>query len=423
MTFVLPRLDRDQAAGLITAARADHSPADISGRLPDTTVETVWPAVGDARVSDEALRALRGSVLELATSHHFPGPGRQLPAFDAAAARLIRGALDLTPHEASHEAAWTYLTCCWLLDIAVWRFGTGTDTARFIGDVNRNTFRRLWWRAEILGDDVDLSRFGEDEIFNIMERPTLTADPFVARTVAAEFLAVVDARPGIARTRLIRDATKRLLRLTPFVDLSCLDDRQLVDSVRLCFAQATSALTGEPVPTPGRDSISHRAAPSPEVTVVTRVTLTPEPALPRDGAPQEPFGVRPGPAMPPPPMREEDADRPAAASTPMTGDQVGLIAADLAARTGRVTNQTLRDALGITREEALRILTRETQRGSLEKHGARRGTYYSLPAAGQSTTDLERTAQETDDDPATGAASGSSRSNRTLLSRLLNRRP
>ena len=425
MSFVLPRLDRDQAAALITAARSAEGPARISSRLPDTTPETVWPAVGDARVSTPALTALRTSLLHLATDHNFPGPGRQLPAFDAAAAPVVRSALDLTPHEAAHEGAWTYLTCCWLLDIAVWRFGTGADTGRFLGHVNRNTFRRLWWRAEILGDGIDLSRLGEDELVNIMERPTLTADPFVARTVAAEFLSAVDAAPGIQRAQLMREGTKRLLRLTPFVDLSCLEDRQLVERVRVCFAQATAAITGGPLSAleVSASSTARREAPSPEVSVITRVTLTND-ALPDPdrAAPQRSTG-RPDPVTPPRPPTVPVGQAPdgMAAATPLTADEVGLIATDLAARTGRVTNQALRDALGITPEEALRVLNREMQRGALVRHGARRGTYYSLPADGHTTADLERVAPETEEDP-TGAVVGG-RGNRTILSRLLNRRP
>jgi len=64
----------------------------------------------------------------------------------------------MSPHEASHDEIWSYLTCCWLLDVAIWRWSAGADVKRFIGDVNRNTFRRMWWRAEIMGPDIDLDQ-------------------------------------------------------------------------------------------------------------------------------------------------------------------------------------------------------------------------------------------------------------------------
>ena len=84
--------------------------------------------------------------------------------FEGRTARLVREHLDISPNEASHEEVWSYLTCCWLLDVAVWRFGVNADRRRFVGNVNRNTFRRLWWRAEVLGPDVDLTQLGEDEL-------------------------------------------------------------------------------------------------------------------------------------------------------------------------------------------------------------------------------------------------------------------
>ena len=97
----------------------------------------------------------------------------------------------MTPHEASQDEVWSYLTCCWLLDVAFWRFGADASIDRFIGHLNRNTFRRMWWRAEVLGPDVDLAQLGEDELVNIMERPTLFSDRRLARTIALELLSRV----------------------------------------------------------------------------------------------------------------------------------------------------------------------------------------------------------------------------------------
>ena len=91
----------------------------------------------------------------------------------------------MTPHEASHEEVWSYLTCCWLLDVAVWRFGAEADERRYIGNVNRNTFRRLWWRGRSWAE-IDLTRLGEDELVNIMERPTIAADRRLARAIAVK---------------------------------------------------------------------------------------------------------------------------------------------------------------------------------------------------------------------------------------------
>ena len=118
------------------------------------------------------------------------------------------------------------------MDIAVWRFGADADERRYLGNVNRNTFRRLWWRAEILGPDIDLARLGEDELVNIMERPTVSADRRLARAVAAEFLRRVDDDGVPERMQLMREAMKRLLRLTPLVAFTALDDSEIKNVVR-----------------------------------------------------------------------------------------------------------------------------------------------------------------------------------------------
>ena len=102
-----------------------------------------------------------------------------------------------------------------------------------------------------------------------------------------------------------------------------------------------------------------------------------------------------------------------------TGDQIGLIAVDLAQRTGRVTNESLRDLLHITSVEARRILQDEVRLGRLEQRGQKRGTYYSLPT----DTSVDPGAPvdaEPVEEMTSGAALG--RTNRTLLSRLLGRR-
>ena len=120
--------------------------------------------------------------------------------------------------------------------------------ATYIGNVNRNTFRRLWWRAEVLGPEIDLTRLGEDELVNIMERPTIAADRRLARAIAAEFLARVDGGVVRERMHLMRDAMKRLLRLTPMVAFSALDSTEVAQVVAHTFDVAEAALNGLPAP-------------------------------------------------------------------------------------------------------------------------------------------------------------------------------
>lgn len=349
MTVVLPRLDRPSAQLLL--GRYRHWPlADLTGRMPDSTAPVTFAAVGGARIDPSTLETLRADILELATAHGMPDQIRDVPTFEGRGARLIRDALPMTPHEASHEEVWSYLTCCWLLDVAVWRFGADASDDRFIGHINRNTFRRMWWREEVLGAAVDLTRLGEDELVNIMERPTLYADARVARAIAHEFLTRVERGDVPDRMRLMREATKRLLRLTPFLAFTALADAQVDIVVADAFDAALAGLAGRPATMPQRTS-DPRPDASPDVEGVA-VLASPE-------------------AAPAPSHSKERRI--------MAFEEVARAAIDIARRTGRVTNTALREAAPITSEEAREIFQFLMERNELVRRGARRGTHYVIP--------------------------------------------
>ena len=147
MSALLPRLDPQQTTAQLDVARA-LSLTELTARMPVTDVTTTSSPLGGLELGEEALGDLRASVLALARKHGFPSEKADLPLFDAHCARLVHDLLRLSPHEASEDDVWSHLTCCWLLDIAAWRWGgIGASDRRFRGDVNRNTFRRLWWRV------------------------------------------------------------------------------------------------------------------------------------------------------------------------------------------------------------------------------------------------------------------------------------
>ena len=260
-----PRLGREAAREII-AGRLGSSLAEVAAALPDRSPVITYSPVGGARMSSRRSRDARGATYsQLAREHGFPGQPLRLTDFEGACARLLHARLPMTPHEASHEEVWSYLTCCWLLDVALWRFGNEADERRFVGNVNRNTFRRLWWRAEILGPDIDLGSLGEDELVNIMERPTIAGDRRLARAIAREFLARVEGGGGGERMQLMREAMKRVLRLTPFVAFPALSDVDLEAVVTDTFAAAVAGLEGRPLAAAERGV---RPAPSPSPIVI-----------------------------------------------------------------------------------------------------------------------------------------------------------
>ncbi|OFB37073.1 hypothetical protein BA059_20855 [Mycolicibacterium sp. (ex Dasyatis americana)] len=356
--IVLPRLAKYSAADLLKV-NLTRELAEITSSMPDLTPTITYTPVGGQRIETHQLEQLRSDILELAREHGMPNRIIEPSIFEGRGARLLREALAMSANEASHEEVWSYLTCCWLLDVAVWRFGVDADERRFIGNVNRNTFRRLWWRAEILGPDIDLTKLGEDELVNIMERPTIASDRRLARTVAMEFLARVDEGATDSRMLLMREAMKRLLRLTPLIAFPALADYEVRAVVEHCFTAAAEGLAGVESSGAGRhrqtvghdDSLGPRELPpvDPGVTVIERMTFTDE-----DSA----SGV----------AKEVNPDFDIAASNALS----------IASRVGRVTNTSLRELVAITSDEAREVLQSLVRDGLLTSRGVRRGTYYIL---------------------------------------------
>ncbi|MFL0274641.1 hypothetical protein [Mycobacterium sp. SMC-19] len=357
--IVLPRIARHSATELLKV-HLGSGLAEIASSMRDFTPTITYTPVGGQRVETHELEQLRTDILALAREHGMPDRITEPSVFEGRGARLLRESLPMSANEASHEEVWSYLTCCWLLDVAVWRFGADADKRRFIGNVNRNTFRRLWWRAEILGPDIDLTQLGEDELVNIMERPTIASDRRLARTVALEFLARVHEGAADSRMQLMREAMKRLLRLTPLMAFQALADHELRAVVEQCFTAAAEGLAGGGSTGTGRHrqkvgqdaSLGPRELPpvSPGVTVVERMTITDE----------DSFGSTAVEAVNP--------DFDIAASKALS----------IAKGVGRVTNTSLRELVPITSSEAREVLQSLVRDGLLASRGVRRGTHYIL---------------------------------------------
>ncbi len=396
MNMVLPRLGRDIAIEMVDRHR--RSPlADISAAMPDLTPSVTYSPVGGARAERHDLERVRREVVGLAERYEMPRPAtrEQLQRFEGEAARVVHEQLPMTPHEASQEEVWSYLTCCWLLDVAVWRFGAETTYERFIGHLNRNTFRRMWWRAEIFGPRIDLTRLGEDELVNIMERPTLFSDRRLARAIATEFVRRLDRDEARDRMNLMREATKRLLRLTPFVAFSALGDEEVQLVVCDAFDAAAHGLAGQVAAMPVRSRETPYDA-SPEIINIETMAIV-------------------APAHDPQPLghRRHLNDF----------DDVAEAAMDIVRRTGLVTNMTLREVVPITSDEAREVFASLMERGALVRRGVKRGTHYVLPDASEDGDGVGQrpSVPPPPPEPSRGAPRRPLRPSETALRRLLKR--
>ena len=140
----------------------------------------------------------------------------------------------------------------------------------------------MWWRADVLGDGIDLTQLGEDELVNITERPAVASDRRLAQAVAREFLARVDRGEADSRMQLMREAMKRLLRLTPFVAFAALDETAVQLVVEDIFNAAAAGLAGNTARS-GRHRLVSDASTSltddvpeasPSVVSISRMTIS-----------------------------------------------------------------------------------------------------------------------------------------------------
>lgn len=222
---------------------------EIAARMP-ANLPVSYAPTGGVQADPGLLPRIRQEVLELAVAAGYPKRREQaaLQEFEGKCARLLHEELGITPHEAGHREVWACLTAAHLLDVAAWRWGGISDRNRANGDVNRDTFRRLWWRYEILWDPAlpsdGFGDLGEDEVVAIMERPGVTGNPEVARAIVRGFLARLEGEPDLVPMRmgLMRDAMKRLTRLTPFIALDLLGRSELDAVIEEMMSEAAIAV-------------------------------------------------------------------------------------------------------------------------------------------------------------------------------------
>lgn len=254
MTASYPRLGSDAAAELL---------ATFTGQLPESlralarteSDQCTWYATAHQRVDQQVLIELQSRVREVASGCGYPEPAREraptLTLFDRKVGPVLFKTMDIVPADAADEGVWSFLSLVLLPDVAFWRFPnlqSRDDYERILGRP-RHVFRRLWWRAFALGaEDGDPStELLEDEAVAIMERPTIGGDPRVARAIATEHLAQVqrykELQKELPRTDLMREAMKRLRRLTTLITLGALSDSELAKLFSEVFTSAAEVLS------------------------------------------------------------------------------------------------------------------------------------------------------------------------------------
>lgn len=239
MNLLFPRLN-DRECREIVGTWATEAPS-WSVRHQQQT----FGPLGGQRVTDERLERLRSVVLDLTLANARAQSDRS--SSDALVALALRREMPITCHEASQPEVWQFLSCVLLPDVLVWRFGreVGVVEERWRGTGKRNTFGRLWWRAEVLEErdrpPAVLHRLREDELVAIMERPSLSGNPGLARCIAGTFIETIREPDALAKAALagrngrqtiMRELTKRLLRVGSVRSFDVMEPEGIKDLVR-----------------------------------------------------------------------------------------------------------------------------------------------------------------------------------------------
>ncbi|MGY1722735.1 hypothetical protein [Blastococcus sp. SYSU DS0533] len=245
--FVYPRLS-DAAAHELLAQYAGLGPLELRTRAGLRHPDAAPVPVGGPPVPEDVIAHVAEGLRELADSLGFPEPlnRARVGDFDKPATALVHQRMRIVPSDAASDGVWSFLALVVLPDVSIWRWPARAEE-RLLGRP-RNVLRRLWWRAEVVGVDLIncADGLGEDELVNIMERPTLSADRRLAQQMGDAI--VKGPRASIARSELMRDFAKRMLRTQGAFCMDVLSDEDLHTVVQRELQEALAALTGVPVP-------------------------------------------------------------------------------------------------------------------------------------------------------------------------------
>jgi hypothetical protein len=244
LVVLYPRLERTPELERQAASLAELSIYDCRKRRGLSHQRAVYGSTGGLQATESQLREVASGLTEIATEFGYPSRRSQdVAKIDACWSEWLHRNMSLSPHEASYDSVWHFVTVVLVPDLVVWRWGSrsggaGMDHWVTVKHRGRNTFGRLWWRAEvlILAESENPYRLvhelGEDEHVQIMERPLLAGNCLLSRATASELVHLRQKKPikGV-----LREYQKRMLRLGAFTDFQSLDEEATTNLVREVF--------------------------------------------------------------------------------------------------------------------------------------------------------------------------------------------
>lgn len=256
MAILFPRLPADVTVQLYNEM-VNASLEALQSKAATTHPKAYFLETGGHPVHESELQRLADDLTRVAVKHGYPlGRSRQrLAAFDAEAASCLAERWPAASGEALRPEAWAFVSAVMLPHLVKWRFQSLTQE-RVWGPLYRNTFGRLWFRGMLFDRGKDqaerwrlLSALNEDTFVSIVERPTLSGNPVVARALAEAWVTAGKALPGVPMEALNREVAKKVLLLSEPICFEAIDaaglqrtfTRMYLDTARLTVTRRTAA--------------------------------------------------------------------------------------------------------------------------------------------------------------------------------------
>lgn len=252
MPILFPRINKMAVEQILDLMEANTSHAEIQANFVRLPNSATFAAVGGSKASSEHHLKIRGAVVEVARRHGFPKAGKSADraAFDAEAAVALAGIEELHSGEALRDDVWAFLTSLVLHDVARWRFGLSRE--RFHGGV-RNTFQRLWMRAEALDrGEGHADRWGllkeltEDALVQIIERPSIGSRPILARAIGEGWVRASRQYGRGMMEPVMRRVAMSVRLKNEVIAMSALEGSALKEAMDLEFQRAAAAIRSVP---------------------------------------------------------------------------------------------------------------------------------------------------------------------------------
>lgn len=201
------------------AALAGRNLREIEQEAWSFEAPTQFAPTGGVWVARAAIRSLRKSLEDIARRHGYPSAlsRAQLAGYESETmACLVDAGIPLS--EALRSETWAWVAVVLVPHLVLWRWPARSDglrLERFAGPIYRNGLGRLWYQGVALDAGGSPSArwrltvaLGADQQVALFERPSLCADPSVARAVAEGWLRL-DERKRVEAT--FREAMKLLI--------------------------------------------------------------------------------------------------------------------------------------------------------------------------------------------------------------------